>query len=87
MAVSRYCAILHAGTTESWQTNLAHQKGVESILQSVVQKAGAQWAIGAKALDVVQSVVAALEDCTHFNAGKGAVLNEDGKHEVGPMLI
>lgn len=70
MAASKYCVILHAGTTDSWQTNLPHQKDVESILQSIVQMAGAQLTIGANALDVVQSVVSALEDCPHSMLGK-----------------
>jgi len=77
---------MHAGTTDSWQTDLAHQQEVESILRSIIHKAGAQLATRGKALDVVQSVVSALEDCPYFNAAKGAVLNEDGKHEVGPRL-
>ena len=82
MSISKYGVIIHAGTIESWTTNHIHQQSIEDTLNRIAEKAGSQLAAGARALDVVQDAVAAMETCELFNAGKGAALNEDGEHEV-----
>jgi beta-aspartyl-peptidase (threonine type) len=38
-------------------------------------------------LDAVEAVVRLMEDCPLFNAGKGAVLNEDGKAELDASIM
>lgn len=82
MATAKYCVVLHAGTCDTWNNDALYQQEVEMILKDIAETAGAKLRSGAKALDVVQAVVMSLEDCPLFNAGKGAVLNEDGEHEV-----
>lgn len=82
MSISTYGVIIHAGATESWTTNHTHQQSIEETLNLIAEKAGSQLAAGARAIDVVQDAVAAMETCELFYAGKGAVLNEDGEHEV-----
>ena len=82
MSISKYGVIIHAGTNESWTTNHTYQQSIEDTLHCIAEKAGSQLAAGARALDVVQDAVAAMETCELFNAGKGAALNEDGEHEV-----
>ncbi len=82
MSVSNYGIVIHAGTTESWTTNSTHQQTIEDILNRIAEEAGSQLAAGERAVDVVRDVVAAMETCELFNAGKGAALNEDGEHEV-----
>ena len=84
MAAAKYCVALHAGTCDTWNNDTSYQESVEKILNEIAQTAKAKLLYGAKALDVVQAVVVSLEDCPWFNAGKGAVLNEDGEHEVIP---
>ncbi|MDR2586208.1 MAG: isoaspartyl peptidase/L-asparaginase [Prevotellaceae bacterium] len=42
---------------------------------------------GGRSLDAVESVVRYLEDCPLFNAGKGAVLTADGKHELDAAIM
>jgi L-asparaginase / beta-aspartyl-peptidase len=42
---------------------------------------------GATALDVCEAVVRVLEDDPHFNAGKGAVFNEKGEHELDASIM
>ncbi len=42
---------------------------------------------GEASLDVVQSVVVALEDDPLFNAGKGAVMTREGRHELDASLM
>ncbi len=42
---------------------------------------------GGSALDAVQAVVVYLEDCPIFNAGKGAVMNSEGVHELDAAIM
>lgn len=42
---------------------------------------------GRASLDVVQKVVNYMEDCPLFNAGKGAVMNIDGIHELDAAIM
>lgn len=47
---------------------------------SVLEKQGSS-------LDAVSVAIAALEDCPLFNAGKGAVFNHDGFHEMDASIM
>ncbi|OXV07802.1 hypothetical protein Egran_04435 [Elaphomyces granulatus] len=78
-ALSETTFALHAGTTESWETNLPHQQAIEQVLGEITEIARASLLAGASALDVVETAVIALEDCPFFNAGTGAALNEDAR--------
>jgi L-asparaginase/beta-aspartyl-peptidase (threonine type) len=42
---------------------------------------------GGPALDAVTAAVVALEDCPLFNAGRGAVFNADGEHEMDAAVM
>ena len=42
---------------------------------------------GGSSLDAVESVVRFMEDCPLFNAGKGAVLDENGKAELDAAIM
>ena len=42
---------------------------------------------GGSSLDAVEAVVRFMEDCPLFNAGKGAVLNENGKAELDAAIM
>jgi L-asparaginase / beta-aspartyl-peptidase len=44
-------------------------------------------AAGASSLDAVEAAVKSLEDCPLFNAGKGAVFNNAGKHEMDAAIM
>lgn len=44
-------------------------------------------AAGGSALDAVEAVVRVLEDDPRFNAGKGAVFNEEGRHELDASIM
>lgn len=50
----------------------------------------AGWAVlkdGGAALDAVEAAVIALEEHTAFNAGRGAVFNADGRHEMDAAIM
>ena len=42
---------------------------------------------GGTSLDAVQATVIAMEDCELFNAGKGAVYNREGMHELDASIM
>jgi beta-aspartyl-peptidase (threonine type) len=42
---------------------------------------------GGAALDAVQAAIVVLEDSPHFNAGKGAVFNAEGGHELDASIM
>ncbi len=84
MTTAKYGVVLHAGTRDTWNDDDFDQQEVEVILNDIARIARVNLLSGAKALDVFQGIVTALEDCPFFNAGRGAVLNEDGEHEVNP---
>jgi beta-aspartyl-peptidase (threonine type) len=44
-------------------------------------------ASGKPALDAVEAAIIKLEDCPLFNAGKGAVFNANGQHEMDASII
>ncbi|MBK9081475.1 MAG: isoaspartyl peptidase/L-asparaginase [Rhizobiales bacterium] len=65
---------------EAWAQSRAHM--------GAALKAG--WAIlagGGRAVEAVEAVVVALEDSPHFNAGYGAALNENGRHELDASIM
>lgn len=82
MAQGTFSILLHAGTTESWTEDPGFQKVAEQALFEIAQEAGSILASGGRSVDVVEHVVSYLEDYHLFNAGKGAVLNNKGKHEL-----
>lgn len=86
MIAPKYGVAIHAGTCDIWNNDEFYQQEVEKILKQIVETAGAELLAGAKAVDVVQAAVTSLEDCPLFNAGKGAVLNQDGEHEVDEII-
>jgi Asparaginase len=63
---------LHAGTIESWRTNLPYQQAIERVLSEIAEIARMSLRSRASALDVVEAAVIAMEDCPFFNAGTGA---------------
>lgn len=42
---------------------------------------------GGNAVDAVTAAIMSLEDCPLFNAGKGAVFNAEGKHEMDASIM
>ena len=61
----------------------AYRGGLERALRAGVAKLEA----GAPSLDAVEAAVRVLEDDPSFNAGKGAVFNTDGEHELDASIM
>lgn len=62
-------------------------KEFEAGLIAALNHGRERLANGDSALDVCESVVRILEDDPHFNAGKGAVFNEKGEHELDASIM
>ncbi|MCU0863778.1 MAG: isoaspartyl peptidase/L-asparaginase [Planctomycetes bacterium] len=59
----------------------------EAALEQALRLGVERLQAGAAALDVCEAVVRVLEDDPHFNAGKGAVFNEKGEHELDASIM
>jgi len=59
----------------------------KAALEVALRHGQTMLANGASALDVCEAVVRILEDDPHFNAGKGAVFNEKGEHELDASIM
>ena len=61
----------------------AYHKGLEAALIAAYE----EWKKGSEAVNVVEVAVKSLEDCSLFNAGKGAVFSHDGKNELDAAIM
>jgi beta-aspartyl-peptidase (threonine type) len=86
---NEYAIAIHGGAGAMSQGKLTPEQEDEitMILQHIVEKELESLKNGADALDVVQSAVICLEDCPWFNAGKGAVFNHQGRHELDAAIM
>ena len=67
--------------------NPATQKAIRAALATALEHGYAQLEAGKPALDAVTAAITVLEDDPHFNAGKGAVFNHDGKNEMDASIM
>ena len=80
---------IHGGAGTILKKNLtpeleaAYNKGLEEALTagySILEKGGT-------ALAAVTAATVSLEDCIHFNAGKGSVFTKTGTHEMDAAIM
>lgn len=76
-----------AGTVERHLLNEEKQQQYEAGLQAAVDAGYEILNSGGSSLDAVTAAVTVLEDCPLFNAGRGAVFNHDGKHEMDASIM
>jgi beta-aspartyl-peptidase (threonine type) len=81
MYTTNWSIALHGGCANT-NPDIDHQNDVRRQLREIIRAASISAREGKRATDIVVEIVAALEDCPLFNAGRGAVLTEDGAHEV-----
>lgn len=83
-----YAIAIHGGAgTLSKNTPPERRKEYEDALAAVLRYGRDRLALGDSALDVCEGVVRILEDDPRFNAGKGAVYNEQGQHELDASIM
>lgn len=67
-------------TEEKYQAYIAGLKAALDAGYTLLEQGGSS-------MDAVQAAVMSLEDCPLFNAGKGAVFNHDGGHEMDAAIM
>ncbi len=79
---------IHGGAgTLSRNTPPEKRQEYEAALTAALAHGRDRLAKGDSALDVCEQVVRILEDDPRFNAGKGAVYNEKGEHELDASIM
>ena len=83
---SEYAIAIHGGagkvpSTEEWRSARAE------TLRNTLKSGSEMLQQGGASLDVVETVIRMLEDSPYFNAGKGAVFNQAGTHELDASIM
>jgi len=88
-AAPAYALAVHggAGTIRRRDMTPDREAGYHAGLRHALAAGRAILADGGAALDAVTAAVAALEDDSHFNAGRGAVFTAAGKHEMDAAVM
>jgi beta-aspartyl-peptidase (threonine type) len=87
--MSTYALAIHggAGTIAAERMTALREKAYREALERALRSGHAILQDGGGALDAVQAAVQVLEDTPLFNAGRGAVFNADGQHEMDASLM
>lgn len=81
-----YAIVIHGGAGGTSQ-NKPWLAAREKVLSDALDAGTAILKKGGDSLDAVETVVKMLEDSPYFNAGKGAVVNAEGKHELDACIM
>ena len=86
---ARTALVIHggAGVIERGSMTAEEEKLVRADLDQALDAGHAILAKGGSALDAVQAAIRVLEESPRFNAGKGAVFNAQGKHELDASIM
>jgi len=84
-----YSIAIHggAGAMSKGKLSPEQENEIKNVLKHIVSDGLSKLQAGQNALDVVQKAVNQLENCIWFNAGKGAVFNHQGKHELDASIM
>lgn len=86
---SKFGIALHggAGTIDASTMTAEKLSAYQNGLKAALDKGFGVLQAGGSSLDAVQETVQSLEDCPLFNAGKGAVFNNAGAHEMDAAIM
>jgi len=76
-----------AGVIERGSMSAEDEKAVRADLDQAIDAGDAVLRKGGSALDAVVAAIRVLEESPRFNAGKGAVFNAQGKHELDASIM
>ena len=84
----RYAIVIHGGAGSSpAQLGERSRLGREQAVQRVLRKGVEILEAGGSSLDAVEQVIRLMEDDPVFNAGRGAVFNNAGGHELDSSIM
>lgn len=81
-----YAIVIHGGAG-GIPDELEWRKNRQRVLEQALTHGRSMLQDGDASLDVVESVICILEDSPYFNAGRGAVLNAAGDHELDASIM
>ena len=76
-----------AGTIDPESLNQTVKQQILDALRTAVQTGHGVLLAGGSSLDAVTAAIVVLEDAPQFNAGRGAVFNAQGKHELDASIM
>lgn len=76
-----------SGTIEKGEFTPQREGEIRAALEQAVRAGHEILAAGGSSLDAVTRAVTLLEDSPHFNAGRGAVFNAEGKNEMDASIM
>jgi len=76
-----------AGTIEKSMMTAEKEKAYQEALQQAIDTGYHLLEAGESAIKAVEATVSELENCPLFNAGKGAVFNSVGQHEMDASIM
>jgi beta-aspartyl-peptidase (threonine type) len=81
--------VIHGGAGSRTQPNWSAEARAarEAAIAAALQAGHAVLAAGGSSLDAVQAAIVILEDDSTFNAGRGAVLNAEGRNELDAAIM
>jgi beta-aspartyl-peptidase (threonine type) len=85
----RIALVIHggAGVIERDALSAQDEQAIRADLGKALDAGQAVLSKGGTALDAVTAAITVLEDSPRFNAGKGAVFNAQGKHELDASIM
>lgn len=87
--MKKFTIAIHGGAGTILRSALTDEKerAYRAGLQEALDAGMGILSRGGKSLDAVQAAVESLENCPLFNAGKGSVFTNDGKHEMDASIM
>jgi beta-aspartyl-peptidase (threonine type) len=82
-----WAIVLHAGAGGTEAMPAEDEAAYCIFLNEALEQGKSILISGGSALDAVEATVLYLEDCPLFNAGKGAVMTSDGRHELDASIM
>jgi beta-aspartyl-peptidase (threonine type) len=84
-----YKLVIHggAGTISRARVTADMEKKIHAALRDALEAGRHILSAGGSALDAVEAAVRNMEDCEHFNAGKGSVYTSDERHELEASIM
>jgi L-asparaginase / beta-aspartyl-peptidase len=88
-STKKFALVIHGGAGVMSRADVAPQdeKAIHADLNRALDAGNAVLSKGGSALDAVTAAIVVLEDSPYFNAGKGAVFNADGEHELDASIM
>ncbi|HOU98389.1 MAG TPA: isoaspartyl peptidase/L-asparaginase [Bacteroidales bacterium] len=83
----RYALVIHGGAGNITPSNLKNPQAYSDALDSALNIGSDILKRGGSSLDAVEQVIRFFEDNPLFNAGRGAVLTENGKAELDASIM